>query len=138
VRKSIIIDAVWGKEVDNPRVKSIDVLRGIAVLWMVLFQTLDFFSKDFQLYGDIWNYFLDYVNWLPIFMFISGISIWIMVNKRMISGFSRWKIMFHGLKRYGSYILIGFLLCLWCFRYQVFLNLNEILLAIGVYTIVTL
>ena len=105
---------------------------------MVLFQILDFFSKDFQMYGYTWYYFLDFVNWVPLFMFISGMSGWLMVNKRLSSGLSRWKILFHGLKRYGSYIFLGLLLCLWCFNFQTFLDLNEILVAIGVYALVTL
>jgi hypothetical protein len=105
---------------------------------MVLFQVLDFFSRDFQMYGPTWYIFLDYVNWLPIFMFVSGVSIWMMVDKRMRSGFSRRAILFHGLKRYGSYIFISLLLCLWVFSFQTFLNLNEILVAIGAYASVTL
>ena len=126
------------KKVDRSRIKSVDVMRGVAVLWMVLFQTLDFFSKDFQMYGHTWSYFLDFVNWVPIFMFVSGLSVWLMVNKRLSSGFSRRKILFHGLKRYGTYVFLGLLLCLWCFSFQTFLDLNEILVAIGLYAFVTL
>lgn len=120
------------------RINAADVVRGFAVLWMVLFQVLDFFSKDFNLYGPMWYYFLDYVDWLPIFMFVSGVSIWIMVDKRMSAGSSRRAILFHGLKRYSSYILLSLLLCLWVFNLQTFLNLNEILGAIGVYAVATL
>lgn len=125
------------KKVGKSRIESVDIMRGFAVLWMVLFQTLDFFSKDFQMYDHTWYYFLDFVNWLPIFMFVSGISVWLMVNKRLSSGFSRQKILFHSLKRYGSYIFLSLLLCLWCFSFQTFLDLNEILVAIGVYAFVT-
>lgn len=90
------------------------------------------------MYGSFWYYFLDYVNWLPMFMFVSGTSLWFMVNKRLDSDLSRWRISFHGIKRYGSYILLSLLLSLWCFSFQTFLNLNEILGAIGVYVLVTL
>lgn len=115
-----------------------DIVRGFAVLWMVLFQTLDFFSKDFQLYGSLLHDYLDFVNWLPIFMFVSGVSVWLMVNKRLASGSSKWRVLVHGLKRYGFYIFLSLLLCLWCFSFQTFLNLNEILVAMGVYATVAL
>ena len=120
------------------RIESVDIVRGFAVLWMVLFQTLDFFSKDFQLYGSVWHGFLDFVNWLPLFMFVSGVSVWLMVDRRLSLGFSKWKILAHGLKRYGYYIFLSFLLCLWVFNLQIFLNLNEIVIAIGVYAFITL
>jgi uncharacterized membrane protein len=123
--------------VDRSRVKSVDVIRGFAVLWMVLFHTLDFFV-NFQKYGRTWYHFLVLTNWLPTFMFVSGMSVWLMVNKRLGSGFSRWKILLHGLKRYVSYIFLGLILCLWLFDFQSFLDFNEILVAIGVYALVTL
>jgi uncharacterized membrane protein len=133
-----VFDAYGGMKTQSSRISIIDAVRGFAVLWMVLFQVLDFFSRDFQMYGPTWYVFLDYVDWLPIFMFVSGIGVWMMVDKRMKSGFSRGAILFHGLRRYVSYIFIGLLLCLWVFSFQTFLNLNEILVAIGVYASVTM
>jgi len=123
---------------NKPRVKSVDVMRGFAVLWMVTFQIIDFFSIDLQTYHNTWCSFLDFVNWLTIFMFVSGLSVWLMVNKRLSSGISKWKILIHGLKRYTFYIFLGFILCLWCFGLETFLELNEILVAIGIYAFVTL
>jgi len=113
-------------------------MRGFAILWMILFQSLDLFSKDFQTYAYTLYSFLDFVNWVPIFTFVSGMSVWLMVDKRLSSGFSRWKILIHGLKRYGFYIFLSLLLCLWSFSFQTFLELNEILVVIGVYALVTL
>ena len=120
------------------RIKSVDIIRGFAVLWMVLFQTTDFFSKDFRLYGFIWNDYLDFLNWFPIFIFVSGMSVWLMINKRLNSDHSKWTVLIYGLKRYTFYIFLGLLLCLWCFNLEVFLSMNEILVAIGIYAIVTL
>jgi hypothetical protein len=118
-------------------VKSVDVMRGFAVLWMVSFQILDLFMS-YQMSSLTMYYILDFVNWLPFFMFVSGVSVWLTVNKRLSLGFSRWKIFLHALKRYVSYIFIGFMVCLWCFSFQTFLDFNEILVAIGVYALVTL
>ena len=112
-------------------------MRGFAVLWMVSFQILDFFV-DYQMYSHTVYCLLDFANWLPIFMFVSGMSVWLMVNKRLSLGFSRSKIFSHGLKRYVFYIFIGLMVCLWCFSFQTFLDFNEILVAIGVYALVTL
>lgn len=120
------------------REKSVDIVRGFAVLWMVLFQTLDFFSRDFKLYGWLLRDYLDFVNWVPIFMFVSGVSVWLTVNKRLSSSSSKWMVLVHGMKRYSSYVLLSFLLCLWCFSFQTFLRLNEIIVAMGIYAIVVL
>jgi len=117
---------------------SVDIVRGFAVLWMVMFQTLDFFSRDFQLYGFLLRDYLDFVNWVPIFMFVSGVSVWLTVNKRLSSGSPKLGVLVHGLRRYASYVLLSLLLCLWCFSFGTFLRLNEILVAMGVYAIVAL
>jgi len=113
-------------------------MRGFAVLWMVCLQVLEFFSMDFQMYAHTLFRILDFVNWLPTFMFVSGLSVWLLVEKRLSSGWPRWRIMLHGLKRYISYIFLSLVLCVWCFSLQVFLQLNEILVAIGVYALITL
>ncbi len=105
---------------------------------MLLSQINKDFFINFPMYGQRWYYFLDLVNWVPIFMFVSGLSVWLMVNKRLGSGFSRLEILVHGLKRYVFYIFLGLMLCLWCFTFQTFLDFNEILAAIGVYALVTL
>jgi hypothetical protein len=113
-------------------------MRGFAVLWMVCLQILEFFSMDFQMYAHSLFRLFDFVNWLPTFMFVSGLSVWLLVEKRLSFGWSKWRIMFHGLKRYISYIFLSLALCLWCFSLQIFLELNEILIAIGVYALITL
>lgn len=115
------------------RVKSVDVARGIAVFWMVFFQTFDFFSRDFQMYGSFWYIFLDWFNWLPLFMVVSGVSLWLMVDKRLQRGQSRIGVLLNGVKRYGFYVVLSFTLCLWCFSLEIFLRLNEIVGAIGVF-----
>lgn len=117
------------------RVKSVDVVRGFAVIWMVVFQTFDFFSRDFDLYGNFWYIFLDSFNWFSIFMLVSGVSMWLMVNKRLQKGHSRARILLNGVKRYGFYVFLSFALSLWCFNLDTFLKLNEILGAIGVFAL---
>lgn len=115
-----------------------DILRGIAVLWMITFQTFDFFSMDFKMYGDFFYIFLNSFNWLSIFMLVSGASLWLMVNKRLQEGYPKTKILLNGLKRYGFYLVLSFFLSLWCFNFDTFLKLNEILGAIGVYALASL
>lgn len=107
---------------------------------MVLFQTFDFFSSTFKLYTDAWDSIpLDLFNWFSMFMFISGVSVWFMVHKRLTKGFSRFQILQHGIKRYGTYLMLSLFLCLFCFEgWKTFLSLNEILGTIAVYALVSL
>ena len=125
------------------RIESVDAVRGFSVLWMIFFQIMDFFSKDhvmsvnFTRPSAFWLATLDYVNWLPPFLFVSGTSVWLMMKKRL-SNSSKRKVWLHGAKRYGSYLLLSFLLCIWCFNLDTFLYLNEIIGAIAVYALITL
>lgn len=105
---------------------------------MISFQTFDFFSRDFNMYGDFFYIFLNFFNWLSIFMLVSGVSLWLMVNKRLQKGYSKTKILLRGLKRYGFYVVLSLFFSLWCFNFDTFLGLNEILGAIGVYALISL
>ena len=62
-----------------------------------------------------------------------------MVNKRLTRGYSKIQILRHGVKRYGSYLLLSLFLCVFCFEgLKTFLSLNEILGTISVYALVSL
>jgi len=61
------------------RIKSIDMLRGIAVISMLFFQILDFVSNWFNLYNR--HYIGTYFNWFSIFMVVSGFSLALMFRK---------------------------------------------------------
>ncbi|MDH5462269.1 MAG: heparan-alpha-glucosaminide N-acetyltransferase domain-containing protein, partial [Candidatus Bathyarchaeota archaeon] len=125
------------------RIESVDAVRGFSVLWMIFFQIMDFFSRDhvmsvnFSRPSAFWLATLDYVNWLPPFLFVSGVSVWLMMKKRL-SNSSKLEVWLHGAKRYGFYLLLSFLLCIWCFNLDTFLYLNEIIGAIAVYALIAL
>jgi len=125
------------------RIESVDAVRGFSVLWMISFQIMDFFSRDhvmsvnFAKPSAFWLATLDYVNWLPSFLFVSGASVWLMMKKRL-SNSSKLEVWLHGAKRYGLYLLLSLLLCIWCFNLDTFLCLNEIIGAIAVYALTTL
>lgn len=62
------------------RLGYVDVVRGISVLWMVVFQLLNMFSRDFGLYSNYY-WFIKYVNWFPFFMVLVGFSVKLMFDK---------------------------------------------------------
>jgi len=120
------------------RISAIDAVRGIAVLWMIWFQTWDFFSKDFKLYSEFWYQSFDFFNWLPIFAIVSGLCISISVSGKLEGGWPKLKVFVHGIRRYGFYILVSFFICLWTLDLDIFLSFDEILGAIGIYALITL
>lgn len=60
------------------RLHFLDCLRGFAVIWMVIFQTVDAFGF-YDLYGSMWFQFG--FNWVRIFWFVSGFSCVLMFRK---------------------------------------------------------
>lgn len=121
------------------RAKNLDIVRGIAVFWMVFSQALDFGSKDFLMYERWHDIGYDYFNWLPMFMFVSGVSVWLMVTNRQSIGQSKLRIFIHGAKRYGLYLFVSFVLSMVCFNgLATFLKLNEIVGAIAVYAFISM
>jgi len=74
---------------------------------MVWFQTWDFFSEDFILYGSITEIGclgFDFFNWMPIFMTVYGVSLFLSLKKKLTMGYSKFKILASGFRRYGGYI----------------------------------
>ena len=67
-----------------PRLNFLDVIRGVAVLWMVVFQTLDGFGF-YDLYGSSWFQFG--LNWVRLFWFVSGFSCVLMYRKYSLKRF---------------------------------------------------
>jgi len=126
------------------RIKSVDILRGFSMFWMMVIQLLDFVSNNYimsvnwERASPFWLITHDHVNWLPYFCVISGVSVWLMVTKRLEKGQSKLHIFVRGWQRYGYYITLSMLLCLWCMRWDTFIWLNEIIGAIGVYAFITL
>ena len=60
------------------RLSFLDVIRGFACIWMIVFQTVDAFGL-YDLYGSQWFQFG--LNWVRIFWFVSGFSAVLMYKK---------------------------------------------------------
>lgn len=96
------------------RVSYIDITRGFALFGMIFIHIIDILSKK--------SVYLDYPYYIPwiemttilppsiIFIFISGISMYILTQKRLQikTGF---KTFIEILKRYGKYIIISIPFC---------------------------
>lgn len=91
------------------RLKYVDMVRGFAILWMIFVQLLDMFSSSFNMYAEHYEYALKYVNWLPIFLIVSGFSLKLMLDKYDTKTFLRRNIL-----RSLRFIIVGVLLILWC------------------------
>ena len=110
----------------SERLKHVDMVRGIAVLWMIVFQLFDMFSKDFGLY-DAHYYMIKYVNWFPMFMVIAGFSLELMFDNHDAKTFYS-KV----LKRFLLFTLVSWFMIFWCqFKVNPLLFDGEIVGAIG-------
>ncbi|UCG44864.1 MAG: DUF1624 domain-containing protein [Candidatus Bathyarchaeota archaeon] len=110
----------------SKRLKHVDMIRGIAVLLMIVFQLLDMFSRDFGLY-DTHYHFFRYVNWVPLFLIIAGFSL-----KLMFDNYDSKTFYSKILRRLLLFTSISWFIILWC---QLDVNLltfdGEIIGAIG-------
>lgn len=102
---------------------AIDIVRGFAVVSMMFFHTLDFFSGNLHLYGDFWlKSGLNQLNWMPIFFITVGISLGFPTrNPKRIA------------KRAVLYIILGAFLCFWIGSLDA-----DVVFIIGFYTLLSL
>lgn len=122
-----------------PRAPSVDVVRGLAILWMAFFETLDIFSGEFDLWNRYWYSFgFDIVNWASLFMFVAGVGIKLSVDGQLRKGRGRVGIFVHGLRRYLFYLGLSLFICLWVADIGLFLSFGEFLGAFSIYAIITL
>ena len=102
---------------------AIDIVRGFAVVSMMFFHTLDFFSSNLHLYGDFWlKSGLNQLNWMPIFFVTVGISLGFPTRnpKRIV-------------KRAVLYTILGAFLCFWIGSLDA-----DVVFIIGFYTLLSL
>lgn len=71
-------------------------------------------------------------------MTVSGVSLWLSFKRRLKKGFSLIKIWAYGFRRYGMYILLSFLICIWVADVTLFLEVGEVIGAIGSYAMISL
>lgn len=108
------------------RLKYVDMVRGIAVLLMIVFQLFDMFSKDFGLYNTHYHT-IRYVNWFPMFIIIAGFSLELMFDKYDVKTFYL-KV----LSRFLFFTLVSWFMIFWCqFKVNPLLFDGEIIGAIG-------
>ena len=109
------------------RLAYVDMIRGFAVAYMLVFQLLDMFSSELSCYGNYY-FAIKWFNWFSIFMVIAGYSLKLMHDKYDTRAFY-WKVF----KRFVQFSLLGFFLTLWCefpINFPLIFD-SEILLAIG-------
>jgi uncharacterized membrane protein len=110
----------------SERLKYVDMVRGIAVLLMIVFQLFDMFSKDFGLYNTHYH-MIKYVNWFPMFIIIAGFSLELMFDKYNVKTFYL-KV----LSRFLLFTLVSWFMIYWCqFKVDPLLFDGEIVGAIG-------
>ena len=115
-----------GRSALTERLKYVDMVRGIAVLLMIVFQLFDMFSKDFGLYNTHYHT-IKYVNWFPMFIIIAGFSLELMFDKYDVKTFYL-KV----LRRFLLFTLVSWFMIFWCqFKVNPLLFDGEIVGAIG-------
>lgn len=104
----------------------VDVVRGVAVISMVFFQSLGMLTS-YDLYGQWW---LPFFNWVTLFMVMCGFSLQLAYEKYGLK-----KLFLKTVKRAVWFGLIGLVLTLYCgFPKEPF---AEIVSTIGVCSLIT-
>jgi len=115
--------------------KSIDIVRGIAVVQMIFWQMFDFFSK-IDIYRDF-PHVVKTINTPPhfsvlvLFLSMSGASLFISVSKKLTKGMKKSEILKYITKRYGSFVIISLFFTTLVFDFCTFFRWEEAIQGIG-------
>lgn len=129
------------KKPGSKRIKSIDIVRGIAIVQMVFWQVFDFLAKS-NIYGDS-PYFIKAFNAPPhfsvlaLFLSMSGASIYLSMSKRLQRGMGKGGVLKHVLRRYGLLIVASLFFTTFVFDFCTFFRWEEAIQGIGLAAIVT-
>lgn len=107
------------------RLAHVDMVRGLAVLWMIFVQLIDMYCF-LGLYGGELYGMIKYVNWASMFFIIVGFSVKLMLEKYGMSSFVRKNIL-RGL----MFVIIGAFLIWWC-EFNVSSIFGEVVASIGI------
>jgi len=107
------------------RLAHVDMVRGLAVLWMIFVQSIDMYCF-MGLYGGELYYMIKYINWTSMFFIIVGFSAKLMLEKYRVSSFVRRNI-FRGL----MFVIMGAFLIWWC-EFSVSSIFGEVVASIGI------
>jgi predicted acyltransferase len=124
------------------RIEPIDVLRGVAVLQMIFWQIFDFLGRV-DIYGEPPYYIHAFhmpINGIGVclFAFVSGISLYVSVSRRLRREERKTSIVVHALRRYGGYIIVSLFFTTFCFGFKTFFTWNEAIQGIGLSALVAL
>jgi uncharacterized membrane protein len=125
---------------DN-RLGHIDIFRGIALLIMVSIQIFDYLSVS-NIYRTPPYYVqaINSVTWVPpslLFTFVSGMSVFLLMQKRKQSNFSNKQIFLEVIKRYGKYLLLALPFTLLMWNLSIYLSWEEAVQGISMAAIFT-
>jgi len=109
----------------SKRLAYVDMIRGVAVLWMIFVQLLDMFCF-MGLYGGELYWMIKYVNWTSMFFIIAGFSVRLMLENYGVKDFVR-KNVPRGLK----FVVVGAFLIWWC-EFNVSSIFGEVVASIGI------
>lgn len=124
------------------RLEYVDIFRGIALLIMVAIQIFDYLSVS-NIYTTIPYYIatINSVTWVPpslLFTFVSGMSVFLLVRKRLyVNNLSGKQTFLEVFKRYGKYILISLLFTVIMWNIGVYFGWEEAIQGIGLTAIFT-
>ena len=107
------------------RLAYVDMVRGLAVLWMIFVQLIDMYCF-MGLYGGELYGVIKYLNWTSMFFIIVGFSVKLMLEKYGVSSFARRSIL-----RGSMFVVIGAFLIWWC-GFKVSSIFGEVIASIGV------
>lgn len=107
------------------RLAYVDMVRGLAVLWMIFVQLIDMYCF-MGLYGGELYWMIKYINWTSVFFIVVGFSVKLMLEKYGVSSFVRRNIL-RGL----MFVIIGAFLIWWC-EFNVSSIFGEAVASIGI------
>ncbi|MBD3260088.1 MAG: hypothetical protein GF334_00120 [Candidatus Altiarchaeales archaeon] len=113
----------------------VDVIRGFALVYMVLCHLFTYFSLQSVYFSK--PYFIPELNiptLLPppyIFFVVAGMSVYLLVQKRVGGGVQCWGLFFQVLRRYGVYVLVSLPFTWFMFGFNTYYVWGEAIAGIG-------
>ncbi|TGE25035.1 DUF1624 domain-containing protein [Hymenobacter aquaticus] len=123
-----------GRAGSTPRVQAVDVVRGLVMVIMALDHVRDFWSSTAIRPEDLTQASgaLFFTRWIthfcaPTFVFLSGVSIWLQLQKQGSRGAASWRLLTRGLWLIGVEVVVITFLLQWSHELLVL----EVIWAIG-------
>ncbi len=123
------------------RLEYIDIFRGFPLLVMITIQIFDYLSTS-SIYTTP-PYYVDAINsvtWIPpslLFAFVSGMSVFLLMQKLSLNNQSKRSVLSGVIKRYGIYIVISFPFTIVMWNMATYFAWEEVIQGIGLSAIIT-